>query len=322
MATPELEDLITANRTHAALLGWNPTDVGALTFDPLLVSMVKAQQHLLGIPDAQCDGILGPKTYALLLDAKIEYITKHPRAPNSQMSREQALDANLADQGVLAVYEIKKLWLTKVLDLPDPNSADYARCQDLIDRLIRTELGLDWSWESEYRQNKFKWCGSGPAYGYRKGIAAATRQKWFASNYRFDRFFHYQPMDATPNPKPATGPYRMVLELDEGSTGKDCVFADGSKPRAGDIALIGPHGTAYGMHITTIEQYIETPRSTTITTLEHNGTGYWPDGTRRHGIIRAVRAIGAAVPETTQYIVRRIGRLAPHDFSIPLLPRV
>lgn len=310
------EDLITKNRTYAGLLGWNPTDIGALTFDPLLVSMVRAQQHMLGIPDEQCDGVMGPATYDKLLTAKLAYVREHPRVANAQMTAAQARAWNLADMGQLAVWEIKKLWLQKIVDLPPADSSDYERCRTQIDLLVRTQTGLGWSWEPPYRPKAFKWCGTGPAYGYRNVVPLAVRQKWFASTYRFDRYFHYQAIEGAANPRPVAGPFRQVLELDESSRKEDVVFPDGTRPRAGDVALVGPHNCAYGVHIATIEHLVETSRSVSLITLEHNGTGYFPDGTRRHGIVRATRSIGSAVAETTQYIVRRIGRFAPIDVGI------
>lgn len=315
------EDLLLKNRTYAGLLGWSPTDVGALTFDALLIPMIKVQQALLGLDEPDQDGVLGPRTYDKLLEAKIAYTLAHPRKPGVQMTREQAAAYNFADQQQVAVWEVKRLWLTKILDLPPLDSSDYERCRSQIDLLVRTQQGIGWDWQPAYRKNNFKWCGTGPAYGYRKVVPLDTRRTWFASTYRLDRFFSYERMEQHANPKPAHGPYRMELEIDESSTIKDTVFSDGTSPRAGDIALIGPHGTAYGVHICLVEQFVQTSRGCWVVTLEHNGTGYWPDGTKRHGIVRATRPIGLppGADAATAYIVRRIGRLAPHDLSIALV---
>lgn len=312
------EDLISTNRHYAGLLGWSPTDVGALGFDPLLVSMIKAQQALLGLDEAQQDGVMGPFTYGKLLTAKIAHVRAYPRKASSQMTAAQARSFNLADQQQIAVWEIKKLWLTKVSDLPPETSPDYERCRSLIDNLIRTELGINWTWQKRYAADNFKWCGTGPAYGYRDVLPWPIRQKWFSSTLRLDAFFSYEQFDETPNPRPSTGPYRMMLELRESSGIKDCVFPDGTIPRAGDVALIGPHGTAYGVHVTTIEQFVQTANGASIITLEHNGSGYWPDGTRcSDGIVRSTHPIGMPLHgDARTFIVRRIGRLAPRDLGI------
>lgn len=324
MADRATEDLIDKNRMYAGLLGWNPTDVGALSFDPLLIAMIRAQQALLGTDE---DGLMGPTTYKLLLAEKLAYVARHPRRASSQMTAEQAAAFNFADAQQMAVWEMKLLWLEKIEDLPSPASADFERCRKRIDDLIRTDIGIGWAWEEPYGPidpktkkpiQNFEWCGTAPAYGYRKRVPLVLRQKWFASTYRLDRFARYQQMDLVPNPRPAQGPYRMILSLDESSTTADCVFEDGTKPRAGDIALVGGKNTGPGKHITLVEQFIETQNGASIITLENNGTGYWPDGSRKHGIVRATRHVGlpANLPSTT-YFVRRFIRLAPADLSLP-----
>lgn len=316
--TPATDALIAKNITLSALLGWEPSDFGALDYDALLITMIKAQQALLDVED---DGVAGPVTYKALLAAKQAYLLAHPHQAGPLLTLGQATALTFADRQKVALYELKLLWLETIIDLPPKDSPAYAHSHDWIDALIRTEAGIDWYWESSYTANtrgqgNFEWCGTGPARAYRKvGMPVPMRRTKMPSTYRIDRWARYQPgPDGMPDPKPATGPYRMILDLDETSTSSSCVFPDGTEPRAGDIALVGPVASGPGKHITLVESF---HRRGFITTIECNGFGALPSGQKAQGVVRAQRSIGlpTGAPPTT-YHVRHVVRLAPADIGI------
>lgn len=298
MATP-LQ--ITQNQHFARLLGWTPADFGATAFDGLLVAAIEAQQALLNL---HVDGIAGPITYGKLLATIQDHLRAHPTTDR------------LADAGRIALCEAKRRWLTNIADLPAQGTPDYERDRLAIDQMIRTPLGLNWDWEPPYHRT-FQWCGAAASSWWRAaGLKLALRRTFFASTYRLDRWARYQPFDpTTPNPRPPTGPYRMILDLTERSTPKDLEMPDGTPVRAGDLVLVGMVDTAYGTHITVAERV--DAATGVITTIEGNGTGASPTGVRQHGVVRATRPVGlgAAQPPTT-YHVRRVIRPALADLVL------
>lgn len=293
-------DKIHLNQVLASRLGWTPSDFGAFAFDQHLVNLITAQQELLG--GLEADGVAGAKTYAAHIVAKQAFLIAHP-------SSDRLLDA-----GVIALYECLRLWLSDVTDLPPKGSPAYERSWKTIDDLIRTDLGIDWDWEDPY-DSDYEWCGTLPAAGWRKaGLRRALRQSFFPSNYRLDRYARYKPLERTPNPKPAEGPYRMIIELDETSRPEDCVFPDGTKPRGGDIMTMGPVNSAYGKHISLVERFDDIRGW--FHTVEGNGTGVGPDGDKRHGIVRAVRTVGLQGASAKSYHARRVIRPALSDLIL------
>lgn len=302
---------VAANRKYRSLLGWDLVDLGLVErplSDEDLVAEISTLQQQLGV---EPDGICGPKTLSPALAL---------RQARLLSATYTSLDAKLYAMGAVAVCEAKRAWLQNIVDLPARTSHDYERCRSYIDALIRTPIGINWTWEDPYLadthgRGNFEWCGTIPALGWgAAGIKLALRVAFFASNYRLDRFARYKPLEHTPNPRPATGPHRMIIELDEDSTPAEAVFEDGSRPRPGDIMLIGGVNTGPGKHITLIEKFDAS--SHWVTTIEGNGTGVGPRGNAMHGIIRAQRRIGlppGAAP--TYYFVRRIIRLGGADFA-------
>jgi len=295
-----VDDKIHQNINFSRRLGWAPTDFGALTFDPLLITMITAQQELLGMDVV--DGLAGPKTYAALLRAKQAHTIAHASADR------------LADCGLIALYEAKLAWLSDVVDLPHPASPTFEHSRSIIDALIRTPIGIDWYWEDPYQANgDYEWCGTVAAKGWgRAGLKLAMRRNFFSSNYRLDRWAKYKPHEQHTNPKPPTGPYRKILELDELSRPADAMFGPDDPPREGDILTVGGKNTGPGKHITMVESF--DTRTGIFTTIEGNGTGLGPDGMRRHGIVRASRPTGlkAGSPPTI-YHARRLIRPALSD---------
>lgn len=294
--------VIESNQWYASFLGWTPADLGGAVIDGGLVAAIKDAQarFQLGV-----DGICGPGTYGAVLE-----------------EREKRLSADLAtspdplgDAGRIAVCEAKRTWLRDIVDLPPPGTAAFARSQKLIDQMIRSEAGLGWSWLDEPYNRNFEWCGAFASYAWRAaGVALPWRYTYFASTFRLDCWGRYQPFEKTPNPKPATGARRKMIELDESSGPLDAHFDHDDPPRPGDILLVGGVNTAYGKHVTIVESYDTS--TGTFTTLEGNATGAGPAGGTRHGVIRARRPVGLpkGMPPTT-YHARRLIRPAPSDLS-------
>lgn len=297
------------NRLYAQRLGWSPTEWGATAFDDLLVQLITTYQQLRGVT---ADGVAGPVTYGLLLEQRQRELVIAQRTATDP-------EAKLVAAGKVAVLELLRVWLVDIVDLPPPGSPRFNLCQTTIDQAIRTHMGIDWSWEELYR-GRFKWCGAFAARGAgAAGVHLDVRRSYYSSTYRLDRFATYQRHNATtPNPKPATGPYRSCIELDEKS-----VVADlGSfVPRAGDIALVGQAKGVKeagfldcGTHVATVEWFDAT--TGIVHTIEGNGTGLGPFGIPQHGVVRASRPVGihgGASPAA--YHVRRLIRLAPSDVA-------
>lgn len=306
MSTTETK--LAQNRVFAKNLGWKPTDIGATDFNTLLVTLIAAQQQIIG---TDVDGVCGPKTYGGIL--------AHKQAALMVDIAKASGDEKLRLAGELVVCELKRAWLTDILDLPAKSSPDYERCRSFIDDLIRTAAGIHWYWEEPYPSG-YKWCGTFAAKGWAAArVPAPVRQKFFSSTYRLDRWFRYRPIDADPKwqnkPPLAQAPMRKIIELDEHSKPTDAFFGTGDPPRAGDIALVGPVGSkmAYGQHVTVIESF--DAQTGIATTLEGNGTGLDPHGVRQHGVVRAQRTVGLQGANPSTYHIRRIGRPGLHDIE-------
>lgn len=292
------------NRVEAGRLRWRPRDFGAAIddFTPGLVSSIEAVQGILGVP---VDGVAGPQTYSALLAA-----------------RQTELLAGLspgrfADAGLIALYELKIAWMRDggIIDLPSPASGIYQHCVDFIDGIIRTTKGIDWDWEPPYVGNEtghgnFEWCGAAAAFAWKAaGMKMTYRRSFFSSPYRLDRYARYLPFEHTQNIRPPTGPYRVIIDLDERST---AASLGDFEPRAGDILLVGMCKSAYGTHVALVEGF-DRARNMFLT-IEGNGTGMGPNGVKRHGVVAGERPLGlrGGAPATT-YHARRLIRVAPSD---------
>lgn len=297
--------VIETNQWYANLLGWTPADFGCTAIDASLVAAIQEAQTRLEIG---VDGKCGPATYgAVLGDRQKQLIAGLPSSADL-----------LADAGKIALCEAKQTWLRDIVDLPPSGTSAYAKSQPLIDQMIRSDAGLDWSWiEQPYNRN-FEWCGAFASYAWRAaGLAQPWRYTYFASTYRLDCWGRYQPFEKTPNPRPAAGvPPRKMKELDESSGPLDAHFDDGDPPRGGDILLVGGVNTASGKHVTVVEAY--DTATGMFTTIEGNATGAGPTGGTRHGVIRGHRPVGlprGASPTT--YHARRLIRPALSDLRQP-----
>jgi len=290
------------NRQYAALLGWAPEDFGAHCFDDALVDAIRVAQGELAVT---ADGVCGPMTYRAWIGRRLD-----------QLRAGKAASADwLRDAGEIALYEAKRVWLGRIVD-PPTSGPEYADSRTIIDRMIRTPDGLDWSWLAPYVKNgDYEWCGAFASYGWAAaGVAEHWRKYFFSSTFRLDQWARYRPFEHTENPKPKDGPYRQLIELDETSGPRDAAFGPGDWPRAGDILLVGGQKTGYGRHVTLVESYDLV--TGWFTTIEGNGTAAWPNGRRMHGVVRGRRQVGLAngAPPTT-YHARRLIRPAPSDLA-------
>jgi hypothetical protein len=289
------------NRSYSKLLGWTCSDFACSAFDNALVAAVRAAQTRF---ELTADGVCGPKTYAAVLaDQQTSLLANQGTSTN-----------RLVDAGMIAVLEAKRCWLRNIIDLPPKGATEYEPSRAQIDKLIRTPDGIDWDWEPPY-VGQFEWCGAFAAFAWRAaGIKVATRRAFFSSTYRLDRWARYWAFETTPNPKPAHGPYRQIIELDSTSGPVDARFDDDDLPRAGDILLVGGVSTAYGKHVTLVESYDMT--TGVFTTIEGNGTGAGPSGGTRHGVVRRQRPVGLPHgADPTTYHARRLIRPSLADLA-------
>lgn len=296
-------DKIQQNHRYADLLGWTPHDFGTEIIDGRLVDAVTRTQLALGV---LADGIAGPATYRAQIDRRIAALIGD-RATSTDWLR---------DAGVVALLTAKRVWLEGVIDPPTADPT-YASSRARIDQAIRTTDGLGWDWLPPYQQRgDFAWCGAFASLAWRAaGMAPSWRRTFFSSTYRLDRWASYEPFEKTANPRPATGPTRKWLALNERSSPSSVAFAPGDGPRAGDILLIGPPGSDFGVHVTLVERYDDA--TGIFTTIEGNGTGAFASGEHVHGVVRAQRLVGLRGRVATNYHARRLIRPALGDLLRP-----
>lgn len=320
----DVNDAVRINRHYKDVLGWTAGEVFAEAVaeaDVCNPGPISALQEELKL---KVDGLLGPGTYSAVLQRNQNVWLQHMRELDQSVAVPRIRnEERLELAGKVALAEAKICWLLNISDLP-ASGTERARCAFFIDQLIRTPLGIDWYWEEPYKANgQYEWCGTLPARGWgRAGIKLALRRRFFSSNYRLDRFARYQSIDDKPaEVKPTTpGPHRMIIELNPSSTVDKVRFPDGTRPRSGDIMLIGPErlkakpAPAYGMHVTMIDSF--DPSSEWVHTVEGNGTGTGPKGNTQHGMVRAQRRIGLGTGmDAEDYIARRILRPGIEDLA-------
>jgi hypothetical protein len=239
------------------------------------------------------DGMCGPDTRASL-DAAGETVPEP--TPSEQLSA----------AGVRAIASSHAYWLKDIVDpKASDTSPDAKRCCAEIDTMIRAATCLNWYWEPAYAgDGQFEWCGAFAASCW-PGIKRSIRQTFFASTYRLDRYARYMPVGNDPNPKPASGPYRLIVDLGETSTPASLTFT----PRPGDLLLIGPKA-GYGQHICVVESF--DAATCMFSTYEGNGTGKGPNGEIQQGVVRGQRRLGGVAG---QWMARRLIRPAPSDLG-------
>lgn len=262
---------------------YNARELAAGRITPAHVTVL-TRRFQAAYPDLADDGMCGPATRA-----KIEEVSQ--------------LDTlTVAASQALATADA--MWRQDIYDpSTSDKSADADRCRGAIDAMI--QQGLRWTWEPPYAgDGSFEWCGAFLAWCW-SSVKSSLRQTYYASTYRLDRYARYLPVNDTPNPKPPTGPYRMIVDLDESSTPSSLTFG----VQAGDILLIGPK-PGYGSHICFVESFDAASRL--FSTIEGNGTGTGPNGERQQGVVRAKRPLGGAAGS---WCARRLIRIAPSDLT-------
>ena len=223
------------------------------------------------------------------------------------------IDADLLTAaGEIAAGEAERLWRLDIVDPPSRATA-WQLHREHIDRFIRSPLGLGWSWDKPYEMvgTGRQWClAFVMACWSRAGLGLKPHRYSFGSStFRVDQWARYGSFEGVSAGKPPTGVKpRMIIELDEFSTAADCVFPDGTAPRAGDIVLVGDGMPKYGDHGTIAAAY--DPITGVFDTFEGNATGAGPRGNRRHGVIKARRAVGGR-----GYAVRRVVRPSIADLE-------
>jgi hypothetical protein len=262
---------------------YNASELAAGRITPAHVTVL-TRRFQAAYPDLTADGMCGPATRA-----KIEEVAK--------------LDT-LTVAASQALANADAMWRQDIYDpATSDKSADADRCRGAIDGMI--QKGLLWTWEPPYAgDGSFEWCGAFLASAW-IAVKASLRQTYYASTYRLDRYARYLPVNDKPNPKPATGPYRMIVDLDESSTSASLTFG----VQTGDILLIGPK-PGYGAHICFVEGF--DAATSMFLTVEGNGTGLGPNGERQQGVVRARRSLGGA---KGSWCARRLIRIAPSDLA-------
>jgi len=130
-----------------------------------------------------------------------------------------------------------------------------------IDTYIRTQKGLGWSWEKQYKKNgQFAWCGAFASFCW-SSVKLDIRKNTFPSCYRMNR--------------------------DWGHTSRRI---DTELMQTGDIVVVySAARKSYGDHITLCVEPLD--GSDTFETVEGNAHGQLGDGTRGEGVIIRRRSL-------------------------------
>ncbi len=210
---------------------------------------------------------------------------------------------SIAAAGQRALDEALRLFALDVIDPPASLHTVQAEHSRGVINDILTATG--WRWEVPYKgDHQIEWCGLfAGACWHAAGLDPKWLATYFASTYRIDTWGRYQTFDPKhPNQKPATGPYRMVVNLTQESS--DVPFP----PMPGDILMIGDGTPPMGDHITIVENY--NPVTKVFVTVSGNGVGLGPDGRRRQGIVRSTAHVGGR-----GYCARRLVRPSASDLA-------
>lgn len=279
------------------------------------------------------DGVVGPKTWAALAAAaepeagdEAPTVLEAPActpAPTSEKQVEYYLgedslseldDESLARAGEIAAAEALGLWGLNIVEPPNTARA-YADSRARIDHMIRSLEGLGWTWLKAYQKDgDFEWCLAFAATCWAKaGLLLELRKHFWSSTFRMEQWVNYRNFEEhSSGERPTDVAPRMVIELDENSKPEDCVFSDGTLPRAGDIVMVGPSDSKdYGVHGAVAAAY--DPKTGIFDTIEGNAgsrlSGLGPRGDKREGVIKAKRKVGG------DYCVRRVMRPSLADLK-------
>jgi peptidoglycan hydrolase-like protein with peptidoglycan-binding domain len=298
-----IPDVLERNDRWRELLGWSYSDFSdekRRATDAFFLEDVKQFQASMGLAE---DGVVGPMTYAARLRQRVIDLQV---AANFNHRR----NGFAATMGQFAVATATLLWLEDVVDPPD-RSDRWEKSRAVIDKLIRTDIGLGWYWEPPYiKDGDYEWCGSLPAMAYAVFVPPAIRSLYFASTYRLDRFAQERSVHDEPPPVVTGDVKRLHVVFDEHSGPNDLDLAN---PRPGDIALVGGATDGYGVHVTLLESW----DGRVLHTIEANSSGAGPHGNEREGVCRRTRPVGLKLGEPPkEKHLRRLIRLAPSDFVV------
>lgn len=207
----------------------------------------------------------------------------------------------IADAGQTALTHALDLWAQLIVE-PRKRGAEPESAAK-IDRMIRSEDGLGWSWSEPFDEGSdYEWCGAFAAVCWaRAGLALDLRRLYWSSTARLATYARYGQLFGTENeariraqyPRPKEGA-RLSVVLDERST-PDTLRQLGVEPQPGDVLLVGHPGSRMGTHVTLVESY--DPRTASFRTVEGNARGRWPDGKARpstQGVVKQTRSLGSA----------------------------
>ncbi len=222
----------------------------------------------------------------------IRRLTRELAMANADIGSKSGVDAVVwqgsggADVGEVRVRrQLAALDASFAEDIVEPPGSGAAA----IDRRIRTDLGLGWSWEAEYTRNgQFAWCGAEAAVGLRAaGIKDAIATKVLPSCYRLHQFCGVDDPDR-----------RRVVAL--------------ADARPGDIVVVGSASSrGWGAHITTCLAVDMLGRRLHL--HEGNAMARGPRGDIREGVGRQWRSLDRSAP--SDYVPMHIYRFLDADFG-------
>lgn len=257
-------------------------EAGRLTWQHITRAF-QMTQAALGI---DVDGRAGPATRAALVPA--------PAAPRPPVDR-------LKVAGERALARALGQWKLDIRDWKrTAKGVESEADRVIIDDYIRR--GLGWTWQAPYAgDGAFEWCGAFAAWCWYMDLLPELRRDYLPSCYRL--FAWSQGLTASGEKPKAPIERPTFLALDENSTAADVLGFAGTGPRAGDLLIVGDGKPEYGEHITVVEKFDAAGER--FYTVEGNGGGTFPDGTRGQGVVRAIRPLGRA---SVRYIARRLYR--------------
>lgn len=256
---------------------------------------VRVAQRALGLA---VDGKLGPSTRAKLLAAPEAAppaaVAVAPPIDRLQAAGERALARALAEWR-LGIFDPKRA----------DKSAEGQRCRAAIERYMHDGAG----WLGAYAgDGAVEWCGIFTAYAWAEDLDADLRHDFLPSTYRLENWRTGRPPLGDGAGARDTRP--VSLELGPRSTAADVASFGGTGPRAGDILVVGDGTPGYGEHIAVVYSF---DPDVGFHTVEGNGGGSFPNGTRGQGVVRAVRPLGAK--PGISFIARRIYRPTLTDLT-------
>ena len=152
-----------------------------------------------------------------------------------------------------------------------------------VDHYIRSDEGLDWSWEKEYKKDgQFQWCGAFAAYCH-QALLPEIRKKYMPSTYRL---------------------FKWASRTDR--------HIDPSETQPGDVCITttAKCKKRWGKHITLC---VDRVSDTHILTLEGNAWGHFPNSEYGQGVISRKRCL---VPKLEASWVMHVYRFDDDDFDI------